>query len=261
MEALSVEALELIQKTAVEASGGYNKIQVVESPGEPEYVKYFVKPDGSYERIVGQATPRGHRLGSVEDVVSWVDQKGGEKTVVWYNELGCYVVVDDDTRRDRLCLDLQKTEQWMLLESLAESPRPFSQKDFVKFLRVKLHGILADQRLLTFARHAKFSGSSSTGGEVLHGRESLGRTIEGEARGINSEECPDEVQLNVRIFTDPRLQDRQPVNCAVDLDVQTATFSLVPYPLQMQNAMDSEISALGAYLDEQIKQPVFRGQP
>lgn len=258
---LNEVSLGLIQDKAVAAAGAEGKVCILKPEAEPHHRYLVVSPDGSHELVDAEASPRKHALGSIEDVVGWCKSKGTEATVVWFSEEGCVVIEDDLTRRDRLSMRLAFTEQWQLMCHLADNKPLFSQKDFVRLLRIDLHGLTSDQRLLTFARNAKFSGQSSKGGEVLHGRESLGNTIEAAALGINSGECPEELQINVRIFTDPHLQDRQPVNCAVELDVHSAAFRLTPYPLQLQLALEAEVCAIGAYLRENLEQPVFRGVP
>lgn len=40
------EVLENIQEKAVQAAGAVNKVQVIELPGEPDYVYGVVTPDG-----------------------------------------------------------------------------------------------------------------------------------------------------------------------------------------------------------------------
>lgn len=60
MEALSKEVLELIQETAVKANGATAKVAIVQAPGEPSHINYFVGPDGAYEKVTAEANPRRH---------------------------------------------------------------------------------------------------------------------------------------------------------------------------------------------------------
>ncbi len=263
---LSPETLTLIQQTAVKASEAGGKVALLKPPGEPAEVYYLIKSDGSYERHVAEPEPRNHKLLAADQVCTFVeslDEVKDAAPVVWYSPAEIVVICDDDTRRDRATLKLTKTPQMQTLCELSESRMTYSQREFIRLLRIDLHGCFTNDRLLQLVRDVRFNATSNSGGVIRQGRESLGSDIEAEAVTGLEEEFPEEVELIVRVFDDPFLNDAWPVRCAVVLDLEDRRFGLVPYPLDLKRATDQELGAVAAYLAETCpsETAIFRGCP
>lgn len=261
MESLSKETLELIQKTAVDAAGAKGKVELLRPPGEPEHVYLAVNSGGTITRYDAIAKPRSHTLVTLEHVLRFVELKGDEiKTVVWFDRTGVVIVIDDATRRDWALMRLSFTPQMTTLLALEKNHPEFDQRGFRRLLKVDLAGCRRDDVLLNWVEEVRFNSTSYTAGGVKHQKESLGRDIEQEA--INDlGECPDEVLLNVRVFDDPSLRSTWPVRCDVEIVISDERFKLNPLPLELHNAIESELSGIGDILAKHVKCPVFRGRP
>lgn len=254
------EALKLIEETAVKAAGARDKLQIVHVPTEPGHIYYTVGPGGEKERRVTEPAPRCHELATVAEVLEFVEKKGSDKSVIWYDRSGVTIVVDDSTRRDLASVSLEFTPQFVKLQEL-ERYQPFKQKEFVRLLRVTLAGTLQDPRLLDWVRAVKFTTQGNAAGQVRHGRESMGRDIDAQVTSEITDDCPEEVTLFVRVFTDPILVATSQVVCAVEIDASAETFSLTPLPLQLHNAIEDQVERFGSDFREGAKCPVFRGTP
>lgn len=260
MESIANDTLKTIQETAVKASGADGKVALLKPGQEPDHVYLMVGQSGKVERVVADAKPRAHRLVTLEQVVAFVTKKGtAEASVVWYDRSGVIVIVDDATRRDRADLTLTLTPQIQLLIAL-EKGRQFTQREFRRLLRVELAGCRVDDVLLNWVSSVKFNDSRTAGGVIKQGRESLGREIE-QAAVSDAGEPPEIMRLSVRVFDDPSLRETWPIECAVEIDLDNQVFQLIPLPLQLHNAIENEVGAIGKLLQEAVKCPAFRGKP
>ena len=259
------EALSLIQTTAQNAASAASKVAVVALPQEPK--KYaVVKADGTVEFRDVAPQDRKHCLGEIGEVAEFVkfaaDTLKG-KPSVWYAADGVIVVVADapeSHRADRAVAPLIATQSYATLLSIGTKWLP--QKEFVRLLRVTLADAATDstRQLLKAARVISFSATS--GGKALaeHGRQSIDRSIEEQ---VSSEvgDLPEEVEFNVRLFTDPGLTRRFAVRCAVDINAKDATFNLCPLAEQLDDALSQQLELIGDQLRGEVTCPVFRGKP
>ena len=262
MEGLSVETLDLLQKTAVKASGADEKVQILEPVQEPDGRYLIVTEDGSYQFVSAEAPLRDHTLASVDQVGPLVSHLTGKsyKPVVWYREEAVVIVCDDDKRREQAVLVLHLTPQLETLIGIEKDKTTYSQKEFVRLLRITFAGCRSNDALLNYVREVRFGSSSEGGGSIQHGRESLGSDIQ--AAALNPDECPDEITFSIRVFDDPYLTEDWLIKCAVEILVEEQKFRLTPYPLEIKNAIDLELNAVAMLLAESCKEaPVFRGRP
>lgn len=262
--ALQHETLKQIQKTAQEAGGAKDKATTLRVDAEPPEVYYLVTSDGKAERKIADPKARDHELHSLDQVGPFVDEYNGEKPIVWYSESGVVVLLDDTKRRDRATLRLTLTPPMSTLLRLdKEKPKRFSQRDFVRLLRIDLAECFYDKRLLTSVRECDFTQRGDTRGMIQHGRESLGRDIEAAVVSKSTEGIPEDVDLTVRVFDDPSLMDRQAMKCAIELHAAEGQFELVPFPLAVRNAIDLELDVVGKLLHDACpdETPIFRGKP
>lgn len=263
MDSLSMETLELLQETAVKASGASDKLALMTAKAEPDHVYLAVKPDGSYERRVADPKPRSHTLGSLDQVIPYVEEKGAESTVIWYNETGVTVVLDDNTRRDFARLAFTPTPQFEKLKFLDANRPGLPQRDFRKLIRIDLAGCFENSRLLNWVSDVKFGSASNSLGNLRNERESLGKDIDAQAVS-GAGEIPEDVPLSVRLFDDASLVERQGIMCIFDLAIQDQQFRLIPLPLEIHSALEREVAYIGEKLTSgllDLKVPLFRGYP
>ena len=261
MEGLQADTLKLLQDTAVGASRAIDKLAVITPPSEPKHVYLTINPKGEFQRFEAVAAPRSHKLVTLEQVAAFVTAKGDSKaTVVWYDRDGITVVVDDATRRDTAHLTLSFTPQIKTLLRLEKDEPKMNLIAFRRLLRVDLAGTTVDRVLLNWLGSVKFTDSRVTSASLKQGEGNLGKTIE-QAAVSQAGEVPEMVKLKLRVFDDPSLTETWPIDCAVEIDLDNQQFQLLPYPLQLHDAIENEVGAIGKALLETIKCPVFRGKP
>lgn len=265
MSVLNAETLELIQTTAVNAAGATGKVQVLpQLAGEPKHVYGVVTPDGKLERVVAAAAARSHQLISLEEAILYAVDKGSEeKTVIWFDRSGVEIVLDDETRWDRASLKFNFTPQLKRLLKIEADKETFEQRDFKRLLQIELAGCRRDDKLLNWVSDMRFLSTGETQGRLSHGKESLGRDIEIEASS-DMGECPQEVIFDVRVFDDPSLKSKEAhwgVKCAVEILSEQQLFRLTPLPLELHNAIESELFVVGQKIRAGVKCKAFRGRP
>ncbi len=266
---LDKETLQLLQDTAQKAASAHDKLALVAMPTEPYAEVRLVLPDGTAEEAVVNIPPRKHRLGNVAEVARYTAL--AELTIlmtdatVWYNRQSVNVVFndrhDDDDLRGRATVDLVESPELVELRRFESGEKWLGQKEFVFLCRSKFNRCLenADQFLRTI-RSIKFYANESGHGNIQKSRESLGRSIESE---VSSEfgEIPDEITLNVKVFTDATLKGTRPIRCAFDVDQQTGKMRLVPLAGEIESAVDAEVETIGEMLGNSVKLPIVCGQP
>lgn len=232
---------------------------------EPAHVfRYADAATGDVKRIDKEPEPRAHGLTTLESFIELAgavkDQKHGPALpVIWLGENSVELVIDDPTRRDRAALPLETTPQFKTLESL-KGITQLKQADLVRVLRVALAGCLPQGNgLLGLVRNLKFRNDAAGMGNLQHGRESMGKTIEAEVLGTDA--LPEEVTFHARVFDLPECRVARPVTCALEIDPHTQTFRLTPLPLQLEEALEAELSEIEARIRGAVQGvPLYRGQ-
>lgn len=208
--------------------------------------------------------PRNNEAADLQTIISLANRFHGDTPAVWYGiERVTAILRDgDDNDRDWVTLRLKHAPQYNLLRSLEKGDKWFEQKLLVRLLRIDLDGAHDPLELLEKVRGMKFESGSVTTGKVKRQDESLGRSISGSVTSDEGE-LPEEVTMNIAIYSNPGEDTRYPVVCAVETDALAAKIQLVPLPGELdravQLAMASIATRLGANLTEGI--PVYHGTP
>lgn len=271
MEGLSVETLELLQKTAVKAEGARQKLAIISDlPHEPPGVYGVVNADGSFERAEALQPPRKHTLITVDQVPVMVKHFAGNPDctpAVWYDKTGIVVIANDDTLnadlRPRATLTLKTTEHWQTLSDLAKQSVWMLHRDFVTFLRIKLGECIerTNGNLLSVLRKMKFSSAVNQRGDITRGRESLGSDIDDEVFS-EAGDLPEHVLFELQVFDDPGLLTKSTVRCALEVDAREGKLMLMPLAGELSRAMDLQMTRLAEILQDSLEDvPMFHGKP
>ncbi|MDE2426764.1 MAG: hypothetical protein KGO96_12755 [Elusimicrobia bacterium] len=264
MEGLQSDTLKLIQDTAVRASDSQNKVAFVKLPGEPSHVYAAVKADGTFSRHEAVAGPRAHRLSGLVEAIAYANIKGNkDASVVWFDECGVVVVLDDLTRRDIAVAAFTHSPQFARLSQIAESKERFTQAKFRRLLRVEFAGCTPNNLLLDWVSDCEFGSKGNSVGTITKDRSSFGRDIEEQVKSKDRGACPDQIILAMRVFDDPGLQLTRQIVCDVEIHLSEQQFELTPFPGQLQEAIDAEMANVESLLAGAggVQCPAFRGRP
>lgn len=235
---------------------------------------------GAVFEVETPTLPRAHKVASLDDLIALANRFGEGVTgappsdgeppaawkhdfspVVWYDERGAVLVIDSDgDRLDRVSFDYKPSDVFTVIRALRNEEKAFSQRDFIKLLRVDLAGTLDDGVLLNRVRKLDFTAASKTSAEINKSKETYGNTITNECKG--STEIPDTVTLAIPVSKSYGERETFPLRCAVVLDTRSQTLALVPLPdeieLVEQMSIISTQARLAAGLDDV---PYYYGRP
>jgi len=260
MEGLQKDTLELIQQTVAKAEGAAGKATVLTIPGQPKHRVTIVTSDGKVTTADNEPEPRRHTLVTLDECIQFINSRADADSAVWFDRTGVIVVLDDSTRRDVACMELKLTPQMALLQQIEKDKKRYDQRSFRRLLRIDLAACLKDLVLLNWVSTVKFNLSSTSGGTISQGKESLGKDIN-DAALSDQGECPEEIGLEVRPFDDHGLKETWGVKCAVEVFLREGEFTITPLPLELHNAIECEVDVIGQKLRAAVKVPCFRGRP
>jgi len=253
-EALSEEAILQIERL-VKASG---KTEFVRLEQEPKHVYWRVNPDGTAEKEYADSPLWNRFFKRPDDVAADLSEGSDYARTTFYDETAIQVIRDEDSRVLSTCpMDFSPQFAWLK----TKSGGAFDQKAFVRLLRIDFRGCLdAAPDLLGLVRNLKFTNAGQAVGNIQHGRESLGKSIESQVSGESS--IPEEIRVSVPVWKNWNV--RESIMCAIEIESQTQQFRLTPYPNELDNALDRSLMALHAFLaggEDSKRPPVFRGHP
>lgn len=252
-----MDIADAIDKVAALALAG-KRVEIVPAVGEPVGFYYLVKPDGTATLTEAKPARHSEKLATpaqLRDFIKGtiVDTDG----LLYYDDKQIVFVYEQGDKRDRATCELRKSQQYLWLENASRTPPSMDQKTFVKTLRILFRGSLGDSNLLTLARSLKFSATGDGVGIIQHGRESMGKNIASALTGDSA--LPEDVFLSVQVFENHPFKTR--VACALEIAPQDQTFQLIPYPLEIQTAMDSTLENITEALKVECVPAAFRGSP
>lgn len=265
---LTRDAIVEIQDTAVKANGQ----RIFKGLPEPDDIYLLLQPDGSLKKQQAEREQHRIRLDSLRAVVDFVQQVAAEKRrpTVWYGPGGIFVTFNPQTRPgDAAGMPLEFSVEYAVLRLMRSEKSWLKQADLVKALRVDLAKTLSNQpELLTTVRTIKAATAKTAEGDVQHGRESLGLSVNAAVTG--SGPLPEQVMLAIEVFDEPGLgpaRVRWPVCCALLIEPTEVRFALWPLPGEIEQALDNAVEHIGTELrtllggQEGEPVPIFRGHP
>jgi len=239
-------------ETLVEAAAETTMMQPLHEPGG----YYYLKQPGKDAELV-LANPPWHRevIESPVEMEKFIKERMGDfkKPVIFYGDKSIVLVYDFNTRRDVAKCDLVPSSQWNALVKLTGVSR--TQKDFIRDLRVVYRSCLADTNLIANLRGIKWDNRDGGDSNLQHGKESMGRQIINQVQGVDV--IPEEISLTIPVFENHTFRTR--IQCAVDVNPESRTFALTPFPQELHNAMEAALDDILLGLTKTDFPPAFRG--
>ncbi len=257
-QVIGAEAIREIVKLAERALSAEQKAKekpeamTAKGEGYPADKFWFRQPNGTWE--IRTADPGWHReaLATPITLREFVKVHAGEGSAVFVSDAQVVFVYDLAERRNFAACPLTLTPQarWML----AQGVEPMNQVEFIRLLRIDLRGCL-DRGLLESVRSYKFATGTDGGGDIQHGRESIGKSLRAEVIGNIAEE----VGMSIPIFANHF--GTQGITAAVEIFPTNQRFRLTPYPGEARKALDAALDDVAATLSGDKMPPVYFGNP
>ena len=142
---------------------------------------------------------------------------------------------------------------------MAKHQKAMAQKETIATIRLQFRGC-APGNLADLFRQVKFNVNQSGESELQKNKVSVGKSTLAEFHGLQN--IPDEVAFTVPVF-DGKFECRETVMVAIEPDPQTQTFQLIPFPGEIEAALQRAEHRLGMALREQMPEgvPVIFGAP
>jgi hypothetical protein len=247
-----------------------NKVQDLVS--DAEFERQLIS--GKVTEFPTRITPRSHQVKVLDEVIALAtrfspgteeapgDDEFGFKSVVWYNEQGVTLVLDDDARRENTAtLKLAFSDVFQVVMGLRQQKPWFDQAEFIMLLRVDLAGTLDPDVLLNRIRRIDLTKTGTS--TIKRGEESMGTSIISQTSGKDATP-PEEVSLRLPVFKTPG--ERSPVylNCTVDFEVsRQKPFRLLPMPDELERVQAERMADIAARLTAGLPEsvPAYYGSP
>lgn len=260
---LTKDAIMQIETTAVKAAG----VSVVKPGAEPAHVYFLAKPDGSIEQREAEPAPIAAVLADLPAAIAVAKAWAGEAdtdVAVWYSRDQVVVLRQQLIRRDRATLTLRKSATFKAICELDDADdEPMSQKDFIWLLRSKMPNALLRNHpnFITTLRQIKASSGGESLGDVQHGRESLGRSVNASVTATG--DLPEVLMLTTPVYVDPEIDHNElTIACTLKIEPAEVKFALVPQPDAVELAAQAAEKFVGDYLSSELGAiPVFHGVP
>lgn len=232
------------------------KTSTLNAPG-PTGWYYLVDPQGKAELQLAKPPWHNECLESPkaieEFIADGIKKQKFADPAIFYGIKGVVLYYDRNDRRDIASCPLPFSTQYCTLRD--RNGQYMTQKDFIRMLRVTFHNSLADGGLLNILSKIRWEQNANGSSEMTHGKESLGRQLIASVQGIDV--VPDELTVVVPMFENHPY--RASIKCAIDINVEARTFSLTPYPQEIQNAFENTLEDIRFGFTAEGFPPAFRG--
>jgi hypothetical protein len=219
-------------------------LKIVNVPGEPKDVYYIVnEKTGTSERRVAAPDPQRFRVFDTASIVALAKKANAE---IIYSDDAISIshsdVADGFTRTITHTMNLRITMPFSALRTI--EGKTFAQRDFWNMLRtVFFEGLSADQ--IAIFKNVKWSNGGSVEQQVGHAKESLGKSYTHDVIGEGA--IPEYLKLSVPVYDIQEVRARRyPILCAVDTNVDTKSFRLIPVAGAISRALDEALDDLMA---------------
>lgn len=257
------EALQQLATQAVKAASP----KVLTPEAEPKHHYAIVDPATGIKWFDAAPKPRGHASLSLEPIVVFATREDAVKPEIWYSRSGVTVFTKGEERRDQVALELKFSPQLETLAAWYRSRTPLSQQVLVSTLRTTFARCLGRAGdFLNIIRKVTFVNNAAGTGTIQHGKASIGRQIEQEVGGAAP--IPENITFEVPVW-DAHFRRIEPIDCAIEIDAANATFSIIPLPQSIEDAIANAEAALGDALVGLLqrddgggaKVPIYYGRP
>lgn len=252
---------------------------------EPTKIAQAIDPLHEYFAINGRlekiAKPKGktrsHQVCTLESFAKLVNQLACDETAVWHNDSQITASLTNqwtnqvesyDAQEHKAVMQLLRSPFWTAVKRY-EKPQSIGQKELLALLKQEFgkDNRLSNQGLISLISQLKFTRNESGVSTVNNGRESLGRSVEAELRGLtDAGDIPESFQVLGWLYSNDDLicpATKVKVEIFVTPDLESQTFRLAASPEDLLAATQITHQWIGKeliqILDESIS--VFFGTP
>lgn len=247
---LEPQTLEQIRQLAVNAA----MPKIIPIPGDERTV--IIATDGGVEYRDIPPPVIAHTVGTLEDLIAFAKAGTPDKSSIWHDEDGVVLLLDESDRRDFVKLPFEYSKEFALMVQLEATDSFMTQAAFVRMLRIKLR---VDPSIVNVFRTIDFKRLDGSKGDIQHGKESLGRSVEAAVQGTVA--IPEELVIGLPLYETLGERQNYSVRCAVEVDAQQGTFKLTPFAGETAHVLQEHQGNIHRRLLEHFDVNVYYGSP
>lgn len=186
---------------------------------------------------------------TIDSLVKAVASFGGDSPTVYVSESVAVAILCDTDRRETVTMRFSSSVQ---AEAMNQLMRGVNQQQMIKTLRTQFAGCIEFDDFLIRMRRLEFTESAENRGEIVHGRDSLGASVD---RAVVSQmgEIPEEVWVTISRFSTPHdFSTTMRFQCAVVLDTANKQVALKPIGDQYDTQCQEVLAAMTTYIRDQL---------
>lgn len=188
-------------------------------------------------------------LRGLQDLVAIiVDRTIAPAPEVYYDRTAVSVLLDRNDRRAVVVCQLQKTERWARLESLAAGVK-FTPKEAIRLFRFELPSV-GSQRLIDALRKVDFERKGTGASTVQHGRESLGKSVEIVVQ--QADQIPESIRIEIPVFSNPGLRFSASVEVGIYVDLEREAIEIRPLADEIESGIEAAQAQIALALNEEL---------
>lgn len=236
------QALQYLKEQMAENSA----VKIHKLPGTTR--KVLIDQAGKYIGYDIPPADRKHTVNSVLDLIE-AAKRWNTSPVVWLNDSGATLVIDDADRRDLVLLNLVESEAFTYLKNLQPMPQPV----FVRALRISLGGMAQRDTILAQVRKLKWKKLVEGTSTVDSNREVGSSDQDVEVQTTDGSKLPDFVTIAAPVFGNPgEFENVVQVGFDLEVQIEKKLFALTPLADELkaakaaalQNIRDRIVAAL-----------------
>lgn len=249
------EAIKLIQETACRAEAA--QVLTIDDPDN-----YHIRIGQEIRTIARPAQSRRHSVLDVPTFIGTVEAFGEGGVSVWHCHGQIVAILGDETRRDRVTLELSESSRFHALLEL--DGKLLDQRSFCSALNLRL-GI--DESFIGQFRRLDWRSEKNVAGTAARGQDRMGVSLSDEVNGVA--DLADEVTLEMPVYDLAACPWLYKIPCHIEIDAQQTKLGIVTKPDAIKTAIDQAqhdihellVNGLEDGHPADVVVPVFYGSP
>lgn len=245
------EALQYLNDLSKKATGFHSAIT-------PDGATHLLLPDGSIRVIERQLLEISDEHKTLSSLIDWIKSRANDVEVfVSDNQIDVVCGRYDESQPERAHLRLSSSQAYLVLSAFFRPNHLIAQRDLIRALRGPLAGMY-NPALLAMFRSVEFRSSGSKNSELNRGGDTLGRSINREARIGGDDELPDSIVFTLPLYG---IQDAPSVTieAAIEVNFEAEKFEMLPIGESVTRAFEASLVTIASAIREETDAALYFG--
>jgi hypothetical protein len=245
------EALHYFYQLSKQASGFHS----ISTPNGDTIVAL---PDGTTKTIEQPLLAITDELATLSSMIDWIKLRDlGVEVFVSENCIDAVCGRYEKSIPERARLKLDRSQAYLILGAFFKPNCLIAQRDLIRALRGPLAGMY-NPALLAMFRSVEFRSSASKNSEINRGGDTLGRSINREARIGGEDDIPESIAFTLPMYA---IQDAPSVTieAAIEVNFEAEKFELLPIGESVTRASEVSLLEIASSIREETLADLYFG--